>query len=103
MEVNTMGKYLILWKVDLNKMPISREERAAALGPMVDLVEQGMKEGRIKDWGTFVGEMSGYSIAEGNEIEVSLSNQQWVPFCDFEVHPVASISDTKKVIGELSK
>jgi hypothetical protein len=98
-----MGKYLILWKVDLNKMPISPDERAAALGPMVDLVEQGMKQGRIKDWGTFVGEMSGYSIAEGSEVEVSLSNQQWIPFIDFEVHPVASISDTKKVISELGK
>jgi hypothetical protein len=47
--------------------------------------------------------MSGYSIAEGSEVEVSLSNQQWIPFIDFEVHPVASISDTKKVISELGK
>ena len=98
-----MGKYLILWKLDVDKMPISREERAAALGPMVDLVEEGMKEGNIKDWGTFVGEMSGYSIAEGSEVEVSLSNQQWIPFCTFEVHPVASVSDTRKVINELGK
>jgi hypothetical protein len=98
-----MGKYLILWKIDLNKMPISPDERAAALGPMIDMVEQGMKEGRIKDFGTFVGEMSGYSIAEGSEVEVSLSNQHWIPFCSFEVHPVASISDTKKVISELGK
>jgi hypothetical protein len=98
-----MGKYLILWKVDLNKMPISREERAAALGPMVDLVEQGMKENRIKDWGAFVGEMSGYSIAEGTEIEVAISNQQWIPFLEFEVHPIISLSDTKKLISELGK
>ena len=98
-----MPKYLVTWEIDANKVPISREERAAAWGPMIEMVKQGIKEGRIKEWGAFVGEMRGYSIAEGTEAEIGIFNQQWVPFVNFKVHPVATISDLEKVIQSLSE
>ena len=98
-----MSKYLMLWEIDTSKLPISREERAAAWKPMVEMVKEGIKEGRIKDWGTFVGELSGYSIAEGTEEEIGYFNQQWVPFVNFKTHPIASVDDVAKVIERLSE
>ena len=98
-----MPKYFMTWEIDTNKVPIGREDRAAAWGPMIDMVKQGLKEGRIKEWGTFVGEMSGYSIAEGTEEEVGAFNQQFVPFVDFKVHPVATIDNIANIIAGLSK
>jgi hypothetical protein len=102
MEGNVMGKYFMTWEIDANKVPISREERAAAWQPMIDMVKQGMEEGRIKEWGIFVGEMAGYSIAEGTEVEIATFNQNWVPFVSFKVHPVATVNEVEKMISNLA-
>ena len=96
-----MGKYFMTWEIDQNKVPISREERAAVWKPMIDMVKQGIKEGRIKERGAFVGEMAGYSIAEGTEVEIGAFNQNWVPFISFKVHPVATVSDIEEMIASL--
>ena len=93
----------MMWEIDSGKVPISREERAAAWEPMIAMVKQGLKDGHIKDWGSFVGEMSGYSIAEGTEAEMGIFNQQWVPFVKFKVHPIASVSDVEATIANLAK
>ena len=97
-----MPKYFMTWEIDTSKVPISREERAAAWGPMVAMVKQGMEDGRIIEWGAFVGEMAGYSIAEGTEIEVSAFNQQWVPFVNFKVHPVVTVDEMEEIIANLA-
>jgi len=97
-----MPKYFMTWEIDTSKVPISREERAAAWGPMVAMVKQGMEEGRIKEWGAFVGEMRGYSVAEGTEVEIGVFNQQWVPFVNFKVHPVATVSELEEIIAKLA-
>ena len=97
-----MPKYLVTWEIDTSKVPISREERAAAWGPMIAMVKQGMEEGRIKDWGAFVGEMRGYSIAEGTEVEIGVFNQQWVPFVNFKVYPVATVDEMEEIIAQLA-
>ena len=97
-----MPKYLVTWEIDTSKVPISREERAAAWGPMIAMVKQGIEEGRIKEWGAFVGEMRGYSVAEGSEVEMGVFNQQWVPFVNFEVHPVATVDEMEEIISQLA-
>lgn len=98
-----MPKYLILWEIDTSKVPISREDRAVVWKPMIEMVKEGIKEGKVKDWGSFVGEMSGYSIAEGTEAEIGIFNQQWVPFVNFKTYPIASVDDVEKTIESLSK
>jgi hypothetical protein len=98
-----MPKYFMTWEIDPNKIPISREERAAAWGPMMDMVKQGIKDGYVKDWGAFVGESGGYSIAEGTEVEIATFNQQWIPFVSFKVHPIATVKDVEKMIANLKK
>ncbi len=97
-----MGKYLLLWEVDQTKVPVSSQERGTGWGALLDMVKQDMQKGVTKDWGAFVGEINGYTVAEGTEEEIGDMVQRYVPFVHFKVHPVASLSQTVEVIKRLS-
>ena len=97
-----MAKYLILWEVDPSRSPIDPKERGAAWGMLVDMVKQDQIKGLMKDWGSFVGEINGYSVVEGTEVEIGTMMQQYIPFVNFKVHPVASLSQVGEVIKALS-
>ena len=62
------------------------------------MVKQGIEMGRVKDWGAFTGEGKGYEIFEGTELELSLQLEQYVPFVDFEVHPLISLGQVEEMI-----
>lgn len=99
-----MGRYLMLWELDWTKIPISRQDRAAGIRPLVDMVKQDLKKGGIlKDWGAFVGEMNGYSVAEGTEVEIGNLVQQYIPFVSFKTYPIASLSQVDEIVKALSK
>jgi hypothetical protein len=98
-----MAKYLVLWQIDESKVPASPQERADMWEPFVDMVEQDMKAGISKDWGSFVGELRGFSIAEGTEVEIGNMLQKYVPYVHFEVHPVITTRLVRQVIKALSK
>lgn len=98
-----MGKYLLLWKLDHSKLPVGRKERAAGWDPMLDLVKQDLENGSLKDWGEFVGEHSGYAVAEGTEVEVHSMVQKWVPFVIFEVRPILSVHQATQTVKDLAK
>ena len=93
-----MGRYLVLWQLDKSKMPVNPKERAAAYTPLVAMVKQSVEMGKVKDWGTFAGEGRGYNIFEGTELELSLQLEQYVPFADFEVHPLMSLGQVEEMI-----
>ena len=97
-----MGKYLILWEVDQTKIPIDPKERAAAWGLLMALIRQDFEKGLTKEWGAFVGETNGYAINEGTELEVMLGLAQYVPFCSFKVHPVATENQVNEMIKALT-
>ena len=94
-----MGKYLVLWEVDQTKIPIDPKERGEGWG---FLMAMDIEKGLTKEWGAFLGETKGYSINEGTELEVMTSLQQYVPFCKFDVHPVASENQVNEMIKSLT-
>jgi len=102
-EVKTMGKYLLLWEIDETKVPISPQERGAGWSALIDMVKQDIKKGISKDWGAFVGELSGYAVAEGTEVEIGNMTEQYVPFVRFKVHAIASVSQVDEIIKALPK
>ena len=97
-----MGKYLILWEVDQTKIPIDPKERGDGWGLLMAMVRQDIEKGISKDWGVFIGETNGYGVFEGTEVEVMNALQQYVPFCIFKVHPVATESQANEMIAALS-
>lgn len=86
-----MGKYLVLWEVDQTKVPIDPKERGGAWSMLMAMVRQDLEKGIVKDWGAFVGELRGYDIAEGSELEIMNMMQQYVPLVSFQVHPIATV------------
>ena len=98
-----MGKYLLLWELDKAKVPLNPQERGAGWGALMDMVKQDLERRRMKDWGSFVGEMGGYAVAEGTEVEIANMIQQYVPFVFFKVLPIASVIQVDEVVKNLSK
>jgi hypothetical protein len=98
-----MAKYLLLWEIDTTKVPVSPKERGAGWKVLMEMVKQDIKRGFTKDWGAFVGELSGYAVDEGSEVEVMNALQQYTPFVHFKVHPIASVSQVDEMIKALTK
>ena len=98
-----MAKYLILWQIDTTKMPGTPKEIKAMYEGSLAMVEQDAKTGISKDWGQFVGSPRGYGIAEGTEVEIASMLQKYVPFVQFELHPVMSARMMRQVIKAMPK
>jgi hypothetical protein len=71
-EGHTMGKYLLLWSLNQNLMPIDPKERASGWGMLMEMVKQDLSKGIQKDWGSFTGENRGYCIVEGVRIPLNI-------------------------------
>ena len=97
-----MGKFLVLWEVDQTKIPIDPKERGDGWSLLMAMVNQDVEKGITKDFGAFVGQNNGYSVHEGTELELMNTLAQYVPFCIFKVHPVASESQVNEMIKGLS-
>lgn len=96
-----MGKYLMLWEMDNARSPEDPKERGAQSQLLVAMVEQDMQKGKLKDWGAFVGEMNGYAVVEGTEVEIGNMMQQYIPFVIFKTRAVASVSQVGEVVKAL--
>jgi len=98
-----MARYLMLWEIDRTKVPISPQERGAGFGVLIEGVKEELKKGLMKDWGAFVGELNGYAVAEGTEVEIGNMIQRYVPFVFFKSHAIASVSQVDEIVKALSK
>ena len=90
-----MGKYLVLWELDNTRIPIDPKERGEAYGLFMAMVRQDIEKG-------FVGEGNGYTVAEGTELEVMKTLEQYVPYCRYKIHPIASESQVNQLVKALS-
>jgi hypothetical protein len=97
-----MGRYLVLWEVDPSRAPVDAKERGAAWGVMLDMVKNDIKSGISKDWGAFVGELSGYAVGEGTEVEIGNMLMQYAPYVSFKTHPIASVAQVGDIIKKMS-
>jgi len=98
-----MGKYLLLWEIDRTKVPANPKERGVGWTVLMELIKEDIKKGLIKDWGTFIGELSGYVVEEGSELEIMNAVQRFTPFVSFKVHPIGSVSQVDEMIKALTK
>jgi len=70
---------------------------------MVDMIKQDLAEGREEDWGNFVGETRGYTIAERSEVDIAKDLQRFYPMVKFEVHQVASVDQVAELAKSLTE
>jgi hypothetical protein len=102
-EVEIMPKYFMTWEVDSSRMPTDAKERGTMWSGMMEMIKQQMKDGTTLDWGCFIGEARGYSIAEQTELGLTKTLQQYYPFVTFQVHKVMSVDEIAEVAKSLTE
>ena len=98
-----MAKYLLLWQLDPAGIPTDPKERAKAWEPFAQAIKGDMEKGITKDWGSFLGELNGYAVVEGTEMEIDQMTEQYTPFVTFKTHAVLSLEQNAKLIKAMSK
>ena len=97
-----MGRYLILWEVEKAHMPADPKERGEGWALLMAMTKQDMEKGVIKEWGAIVGENRGFNLVEGSEVEIANMVQQYVPYINVEVLPIATFSQIEEVVKALT-
>jgi hypothetical protein len=97
-----MPKFMAFWKIDQSKIPIDPKERGEGWSMLMAMVRQDFEKGILKDWGAFLGESNGYCVWEGSEIDVMKAIQQYVPFCIFDVHAVATEDRINEMLASMT-
>ena len=96
-----MSKYLITWEADESLWPTDPKEQNALVSKLAEMVKQGMKEGKTSDWGIFVGGDKGYSVDEGNALDLYKDLQQYHPYINFNVQEVLSIDEVLEAMKSM--
>ncbi len=97
-----MGRYLVIWEVEKTHIPTDPKERGEGWALLMAMTKQDIEKGLIKEWGVVVGENRGFNFAEGTEVEIANMIQQYVPYINVQVLPLATISQTEEVIKALT-
>ena len=97
-----MGTYLSLWEVDHSTIPVDPKERGEGWSMLMAMVQQDFEKGVLKSWGAFLAESNGYAVYEGSELEVMKAIQQYVPFCIFKVHPIATADRVNEMLSSMT-
>ena len=92
-----MSKYFVTWEADESLWPTDPKEQNALGIKMAEMVKQDIKEGKTKDWGIFIGGDKGYSVEEGNALDLYKDIQRFHPYINFTVHEVLSINEVLKL------
>ena len=98
-----MGKYLALWEIDATRLPVGRKERAAGWKALINFIKEDMKDGILVDWGGFVGELKGFGIMEGDEVEINVLLQRYSPFVHFKLRSITSVEQAEQLMEEMAK
>ena len=88
-----MAKFLCTWEMDTSRFPADPKEIMAMNMKMLEITKQGLKEGRARDWGCFIGGDKGYAIGEGDAADMAKALWQFNPYVKFEVQQVFSVDE----------
>ena len=98
-----MGKYLVLWEIDASRLPVGRKERAAGWKALLGFIKKDIEDGLTLEWGSYVGELRGFSIFEGDEVEINVRLQQYSPFVTFKLRAITSVEQAEQLIEAMAK
>lgn len=97
-----MGKYLILWEIDISRVPEDPKGQFELFTRLLNMVKEDLKNGAKKDFGMFLGGKSGYSIHDGTEEEVAMNIMKYGPFVKRTVHQVISVDQIEEIMKKLA-
>jgi hypothetical protein len=96
-----MAKYLITWESDMSRVSTDPKEQAAMRMKMLEMTKQNLKEGKVLDWGVFLGGFKGYAIGKGSATEMAIGMAQFAPYVTFKVQEVLSVDEMSEAMKSL--
>jgi hypothetical protein len=103
-EAIKMAKFLTLWETDTTRVSESPEEQILHDTMLVNMVKEDLESGKTLDWGMFAGgELRGYCIDEGTELEITMMNMRYVPYIKFKMYPILSVNQVEEMMKALSQ
>lgn len=97
-----MGKYLVLWEIDMSRVPEDPKEQLEFFAKIQNMCKEDLKNGPTKDFGMFLGGDSGYTIEEGTEEEIAMSTMKYYPFVKCTVHQVISVDQIDEIMKKFT-
>lgn len=97
-----MARYLMLWELDRNRITADPKERAADWTRLTEMVKQDLKHGVTENWGAFLGEMKGYCLVEGDDLDIATMVQRYTPYVYFRTYPCTTIEQIEQMLEKLS-
>jgi hypothetical protein len=97
-----MGRYLMLWELEQTRIPVDPKERAASWTTLTDMVKEDLKEGRTESWGSFLGEMKGYCLVSGSEMDVAMMVQRYTPYVYFKTFQVVTVDVIEAMLKQMA-
>jgi len=96
-----MARFMVLWEVDTSRTPEDPKAKKAQLLGFGESVVKQLKEGIVKDWGLFAGEMRGYTIFEGSTVDLHTFTTMWAPFAKFKARQVMTAEEVNQATKAL--
>ena len=93
-----MTRYLVTWKAVNSRILEDREARIKASIGFIQIIQEALKSGPIKEYGTRPDNVMGYAIFEGNEADMARMATMFVPHFEFEVHPIMTADEMMEVL-----
>jgi hypothetical protein len=97
-----MSTYLLIWNLNPNYIAEDPVKRGTQWKQLMGMVEEDIKKGITKSWGSFIAESGGYTVVEGTELDINMMVQQYSPYVEFKTHACASVEQTKKMLDALT-
>lgn len=97
-----MARFHLDWEVVEERMTNDPKEIAAGWKMLIGLVKKDMEKGTLKDWGAYPGDKSGYSIAEGSDMDILMFTMQYAPFIRFKVRPVSTLGTVEEFLNAIT-
>ena len=92
-----MAKYIAFFEVDTSKTPDDAKARKAQWLASHKLVKAKLKEGVLKEWGAFAGELGGYIVVEGTAADLHAVAALWMPLVKFKTKEVLTIDEVDRI------
>ena len=89
--------------MDMSRIPVDPNERAALTAKQIEKTKKSLDEGQITDWGLFAGGGAGYAIGDGTASDALRGTMQFSPYVKFQTHLVLSVDEVAEVMKSLMR
>jgi len=99
-----MAKYLAIWRSNpVAPWPRDPVEYSKLVEKMWAVIDDAIKKGTVKEYGTFLEGTSGYAIGEGEATDAFRTTNMFLPYIHFEVHEIVPYEKEKEIVRALLK